>query len=294
MSASNITQPTLTPDQIVTITDYINVYRAKHSAPPLSYNSVVANFSNNWSIYLLKNNLFQHSGSQSYGENLAYFQGYGTDPVSLIKQSIDAWYNEVSLYDFNKPGFSESTGHFTCLVWVASKEFGMGISIDKNTTKAIIVMNTSPPGNIIGEFAQNVLPIVSAPMPVPTPPPPSPVPTPPPSPPPTPPPSPPPSPVPSPLPPSPPSPTNSQNIYFIIYSLNNIIYWINIRKSRTFIISQIQQIINNIISTNIPNSTNIISILQSSIHIIQSNGSLRTVTYMIQNVIHILNYSMYQ
>ena len=116
----------LTSDQIIDITSYINAYRAKHSAPPLKWNSTIASFSQQWSDYLLSKNLFQHSGSQLYGENLAYFEGYGSDLINLIKMSVDAWYNEVSLYDFNKPGFSAATGHFTCLVWLASKENDQG------------------------------------------------------------------------------------------------------------------------------------------------------------------------
>jgi hypothetical protein len=52
-----------------------------------------------------------------YGENLAYFKGYDGDPLTFIKWSIDMWYQEVEYYDFNKPGFKDTTGHFTCLVW---------------------------------------------------------------------------------------------------------------------------------------------------------------------------------
>jgi hypothetical protein len=158
---------TLTPDQLTVIASYINAYRAKNQAPPMSYDSNIAGFSQQWSSYLLTNNLFQHSGTPLYGENLAYFEGYGTDPVKLVKMAIDAWYNEISLYDFNNPGFSEATGHFTCLVWLASTSFGIAVSINPVTSAAIITMNTSPQGNVIGEFAQNVLP-VSVPVPVPT------------------------------------------------------------------------------------------------------------------------------
>jgi hypothetical protein len=103
----------------------------------------------------------RHSGNNSYGENIAFFQGYGSDPVDLIKKAIDAWYSEFALYDFSKPGFSDSTGHFTCLVWVASTKFAISVSIDIPSTEAYIVMNTSPPGNYIGEFDKNVLPPTS-------------------------------------------------------------------------------------------------------------------------------------
>jgi hypothetical protein len=111
----------------------------------------------------------KHSGNKLYGENLAYLQGYGTDPTALIKTSIDLWYNEVTAYDFAKPGFSVTTGHFTCLVWKSSTQFAIAISIDPVTNEAYIVMNTSPPGNYLGQFKQNVLPSVITPLPNPAP-----------------------------------------------------------------------------------------------------------------------------
>jgi hypothetical protein len=144
------------------ITNYVNSYRAKHQAPALSWDDSIYGAAQTWASRLLSQHSMQHSGSPSYGENLAYFKGYGTDPVGLVKKAVDAWYAEIALYDFNKPGFSYKTGHFTCLVWVASTKFGMGISIDSKTSEAYVVMNTTPPGNYTGEFAKNVLPLTSA------------------------------------------------------------------------------------------------------------------------------------
>lgn len=156
-------QAPITPTQIKTITDYINQYRAIHQAPPLAYDDTIAQVSQTWANYLLGNNLFQHSGNVLYGENLTYFQGYGNDVDSLLKQSVDLWYNEVKLYDFSNPGFSESTGHFSLLVWKSSKTFGIGFSINPSNNNTVeIVMNTSSAGNVIGQFAANVLPAISS------------------------------------------------------------------------------------------------------------------------------------
>ena len=78
------------------------------------------------------------------------------------------WYQEVEYYDFSNPGFKDSTGHFTCLVWKDSKKYGLGISISDKTV--VVCFNTSPPGNVIGEFEQNVLPkLADSTMPSPTP-----------------------------------------------------------------------------------------------------------------------------
>jgi hypothetical protein len=164
-----IVQPSLTSQNIIDITNYVNAYRARNQAPPITWNDTIASFAQNWSYFMTSNNLFQHSGTPLYGENISYFEGYGTDPMKLIFLAIDGWYNEISLYDFSNPGFSDTTGHFTCLVWLSTTSFGMGISINKNTGRAYISFNTSPPGNIIGEFQQNVLPL-TPPLPIPVPP----------------------------------------------------------------------------------------------------------------------------
>jgi len=150
----------LTDAQTADITAYVNSYRAKNQAPPLQWDASICAVSQNWSNHLLSSHTVQHSGISAYGENIAFFQGYGTDPVTLIKKSVDAWYAEIALYDFSKPGFSETTGHFTCLVWVASTKFCIAIALDSMSGEAYIVMNTSPPGNYIGQFEQNVLPLL--------------------------------------------------------------------------------------------------------------------------------------
>ena len=161
------------------ITDYVNQYRALHNAPPLIWDESIASFADNWSAYLLKNNAFYHSNNKLYGENLAYFQGYNATPIELIKKSIDLWYDEIRMYDFNASQYTSGTGHFTCLVWKASRLHGFGYSYNSTTKEVVISMNTSPPGNIIGQFKENVEPLRDGSMPTPLPMPvPVPVPTP--------------------------------------------------------------------------------------------------------------------
>jgi len=213
-------EPSLNPQQKTEISDYINAYRAKHKSPPLVWDDTIATFSQQWSYHLLTTNDFSHSGNTQYGENLAYYKGYGTDTMTLLKKSIDAWYNEVSLYNYNRPGFSSGTGHFTCLVWKSSTRYALGISIDLATATAIITMNTSPPGNISGKYQENVLPLTILPPVLPTPLP-VPLPTP--------------SPVPLPL-------TKTE----IIYALYHIINAIQFNQSITSIISLINALISKL------------------------------------------------
>jgi len=137
------------------------MYRAKNQAPPMAMDANISMVAQQWSYHLLSTGLFQHSGNSNYGENLAQLQGYGTNVTILLKKAIDVWYNEITQYDFTKPDFSPATGHFTALIWATSTSFGLGLSIDMTTNTVDIVMNISPPGNIIGQFQQNVLPTIT-------------------------------------------------------------------------------------------------------------------------------------
>ena len=56
-----------------------------------------------------------------WGENLAFF--FNSDPAAQEATinsgaALIGWYDdEVSLYDYAAPGFSDATGHFSQVVW---------------------------------------------------------------------------------------------------------------------------------------------------------------------------------
>jgi len=68
-------------------------------------------------------NRMEHSHN-GYGENVYWA------PLSKQegKDAVKAWYNEISLYNWNYPSFSKQTGHFTQLVWKSSTELGVGFA----------------------------------------------------------------------------------------------------------------------------------------------------------------------
>lgn len=86
-----------------------------------------------------------------YGENLA--AGYPTPALS-----IDAWADEEAKYDYAHPEFSESTGHFTQLVWQNTTSVGCG-AVDCNSSSLqgwYLVCEYAPAGNVAGEYRAQV------------------------------------------------------------------------------------------------------------------------------------------
>ena len=86
------------------------------------------------------------------GENMA--EGY-----TNITNAVDAWGNERAHYNFHKPSFSEGTAHFTQLVWKHTTTVGCG-RVNCNGQNGVegwlLVCEYWPPGNVGGEFAQEV------------------------------------------------------------------------------------------------------------------------------------------
>ena len=293
------------------ITDYVNQYRALHNAPPLMWDDQIASFADNWSAYLLKNNGFYHSNSKLYGENLSYFQGYNATPIELIKKSIDLWYAEISMYDFNASQYTSGTGHFTCLVWKASQLHGFGYSYNTTTKEVVISMNTSPPGNIIGQFKENVEPLRGGNVPVPTPTPtpiptplpvPLPIPTPIPLPTPTPVPEPTPIPLPIPIPeptPTPipiPLPDYKAIKNSIINKLYDAINKIQQQYPRYIITNALTDIYNQLSSipdAELYNKYNIINALNNSISAMKYRYSPYVIIRVLNNVINELRRSIF-
>lgn len=255
----SIVQPILTQDQKTQITNYINSYRNRNQAPPMAWDDTITTFSQQWSYTLDASNTFVHSHNPLYGENLAYFQGYGTDVITLLQKSIDNWYNEIALYDFNNPGFSEATGHFTALVWKSSTMFGMGISINPATSTAYVVLNTFPPGNVIGQFEQNVLPI-SGTVPVT-------------------------SHNPQPLPSTPEVPNIPVDLTTVINGIYNLIHQLKTNQSSAITVPTLNSVISELNSITTVNP-NVISSLYYIYYMIQSNQPKRLIIKHMYNILY--------
>jgi hypothetical protein len=135
-----------------------NFYRARHGVPALSLNIELSNLAQNYANKLAMSNTFQHSRNKwkglAIGENIAWL--VSTNKIDGASPT-EMWYNEINNYNYNYPGFSMYTGHFSQVVWKNSYLVGLGVS--RRGNKWYVVANYYPPGNSLNAFRQNVLPV---------------------------------------------------------------------------------------------------------------------------------------
>ncbi|MCJ1376728.1 hypothetical protein MMC20_007973 [Loxospora ochrophaea] len=148
-SSTPTNSPSYTSDTdfVNAVLNSTNLFRDQHNATAVIWNQTLADYAAKYA----NNCQFQHSGGP-YGENLA--EGYAN-----ITSAIDAWGDERALYNFNDPGFSEQTGHFTQLVWKNTSSTGCGrvfCNGKNNVAGWYLVCEYYPRGNVGGEYATEV------------------------------------------------------------------------------------------------------------------------------------------
>lgn len=149
MSSSTTNTIVAGQDLVKAVINSTNFFRGTFQASPVSWNSTLASYASDYA----DNCVFKHSGGP-YGENLAV--GYGT-----VALAIDAWAAEEGQYNWGRQGFSESTGHFTQLVWKNTTSVGCGLVQCDNQAGdgakgPYLVCEYFPPGNVQGEYVSNI------------------------------------------------------------------------------------------------------------------------------------------
>ena len=91
--------------------------------------------------------LTNQKSQSKYGENIAA----GT--FGSWYEVVNLWGRERKDYNWDKPGFSGATGHFTALVWKATTSLGCGFKQCPGNG-ITVVCRFSPPGNILGNNNQ--------------------------------------------------------------------------------------------------------------------------------------------
>jgi uncharacterized protein YkwD len=123
-----------------------NSYRGQHCVPALTWSAELAASAQAWASKCR----IGHGPRGKVGENLAW--GYQR-PAS---HAVDAWYKEVQDYNYARPGFASSTGHFTQVVWRGTTQMGCGAATCLLGSVRYWVCRYSPQGNWAGQFPVNV------------------------------------------------------------------------------------------------------------------------------------------
>ena len=133
-----------------------NVFREKHQSPPLVWDSGIATMAQNWASKCV----FQHDTNRAFGENLYGKWGKSKAPINqtnVFRAATQTWYDEVKNYNYSKPDFSPTTGHFTQVVWKSTTRLGCAIAQCPGNF-IFVVCKYFPAGNVLGRFTENVLP----------------------------------------------------------------------------------------------------------------------------------------
>jgi uncharacterized protein YkwD len=159
------------PPELKGITARHNYFRKIFQAPPIEWDDSVANaaqsFTDSAAVLAAcpgQGGTFQHNtDGGKYGQNFAG-SSFTYPNQTIGETAVDLWMLEEKHYNFQDPGFSDSTGHFTQVVWIASTKLGCGYRkcpTYNGLTLQFVICNYLPPGNVIGEFAQNVKPPIT-------------------------------------------------------------------------------------------------------------------------------------
>ncbi|KAL5236460.1 hypothetical protein ACI65C_003870 [Semiaphis heraclei] len=130
-----------------------NDYRLKHGSGPLTLNKMLCRNALTWAKTLAKDDKFIHQPDNPFGENL--FSIWSSDQVTA-RDAICNWYKAGKDYDYSREPRIIKSGQFTQLVWKGSHSMGIAM-VKGKSGRIVIVANYDPPGNIMGQFMDNVL-----------------------------------------------------------------------------------------------------------------------------------------
>ncbi|NKY35063.1 secretion protein [Nocardia speluncae] len=134
-----------------------NKHRAQHGSPAMTPAQDLNDLAQKCAEYYADKGTIDHTcpHKNGAGENLTMGTG-APSAVTHVETAVQMWYDEVADYNYDNPGFSLTTGHFTQVVWKASTRLGIGYVAKDN--RFVVVALYDPPGNMKGQFPQNVAP----------------------------------------------------------------------------------------------------------------------------------------
>ncbi|CAO1357642.1 unnamed protein product [Diamesa serratosioi] len=135
-----------------------NEYRMRHGVSPLKLNKKLCRYAEEWAKIIASRGVLIHRNNSQYGENIFCSWSSISSNVSG-REPVDNWYAEYINHVFNKEPTTLKSGHFTQVVWKESRELGIGMAKNR-AGEVFVVAYYDPPGNYIGSFEKNVLPIL--------------------------------------------------------------------------------------------------------------------------------------
>ncbi|GAA5832144.1 hypothetical protein JCM3766R1_003739 [Sporobolomyces carnicolor] len=141
-----------------------NDLRAKHKVAALTWSNELASAAQAWTDKCV----YQHGQGKiiGAGENIAAYTGSDN-----VLGAISMWSNEASLYNFNAPGYSSTTGHFTQQVWSGTTQIGCAQTLCPSltipgkpswTNGYFYVCEYKSTGNIVGKTPEDTAKIFAA------------------------------------------------------------------------------------------------------------------------------------
>ncbi|HWJ69818.1 MAG TPA: CAP domain-containing protein [Sphingobium sp.] len=131
-----------------------NRERAELDLPPLQWNATLERTAQRWADYLAQTGRFEHAPenmTEPQGENL----WAGTKGYYAPEQMVDAWAREKRYFrpglfpDNSTTGRLEDIGHYTQLVWRATRQVGCARATSQE--EDILVCRYAEAGNYTGE-----------------------------------------------------------------------------------------------------------------------------------------------
>lgn len=122
-----------------------NEIRKRLDLPPLVWSDKVAAVAQQWADHLAARGEFVHRPKSIYGENMFKVVGAPTSVPQVVRE----WASEAASYDYNTNRCSAVCGHYTQLVWRATKEIGCGVA--RHAKAQVWVCDYNPPGNWVGQ-----------------------------------------------------------------------------------------------------------------------------------------------
>lgn len=124
--------------------DAHNAVRSRVGVPPLIWSARLAATAQDWADYLIAAGVLIHSPNNSHGENIYAITGGTASPEDVVS----AWAAEAARYSIGSNSCGGVCGHYTQIVWRATREVGCAVSTSPG--RQAWVCEYDPPGNIVG------------------------------------------------------------------------------------------------------------------------------------------------